>query len=404
MASLFQRDGGWSVDVMVPGHGRRRINLGKVSRADARRLLARIESIAAAVAVDSRLRPDDESFLRELSPDLLERIERTGLLDGTGLLGRVTTFNAWSTHWLDHYELYQRSVDRFSDFLGRSKLLGSVSRDDAASFVHGLREEGLAEATVHQHVRHLKACFNAARNRDLIAFSPFDRIPSASRAAERTRFVSREEAMSIFDHLPTDQHRAVFVLARFAGFRVSSESHGLLWEDVDLSRRRLRVYAQKTSRWRDVPIVPEVADVLCLLPDREGRVVTVSTNNLARTLENAAVRAGVEPWKRPFQVLRQSCETDLNDRFPVHVVASWLGHSVAVAQKHYLQVTAEHFEQAAICSRICSTSATHDAKREETTGVGDDQPERHKALQGNTLRNSPARIRTGDRAIMSRQL
>ena len=33
--------------------------------------------------------------------------------------------------------------------------------------------------------------------------------------------------------------------------------------------------------------------------------------------------------------------------FPLHVVVAWLGHTQAVAQKHYLQVLDEHFNRAA---------------------------------------------------------
>ena len=33
--------------------------------------------------------------------------------------------------------------------------------------------------------------------------------------------------------------------------------------------------------------------------------------------------------------------------FPSHVVVSWIGHSEAVARRHYLQTTDAHFEKAA---------------------------------------------------------
>ena len=35
------------------------------------------------------------------------------------------------------------------------------------------------------------------------------------------------------------------------------------------------------------------------------------------------------------------------DQFPAHVAAAWIGNSVAVARKHYLQVTEDHLKQAA---------------------------------------------------------
>ena len=53
-------------------------------------------------------------------------------------------------------------------------------------------------------------------------------------------------------------------------------------------------------------------------------------------------KAKIEPWPRLFHNLRGSLQTDLQDRFPAHVVNAWLGNSERVAQKHYLKVTQEH--------------------------------------------------------------
>jgi hypothetical protein len=58
-------------------------------------------------------------------------------------------------------------------------------------------------------------------------------------------------------------------------------------------------------------------------------------------------RAGVEPWPRLFHNMRATRQTELTEKFPVHVVCSWMGNSATIAAKHYLQVTDEHFERAA---------------------------------------------------------
>ncbi|MEM6260746.1 MAG: integrase, partial [Planctomycetota bacterium] len=58
-------------------------------------------------------------------------------------------------------------------------------------------------------------------------------------------------------------------------------------------------------------------------------------------------KAGLEPWPKLFQNLRSSRETELAERFPLHVVTAWLGNSATVAQKHYLQVTEAHIAEAA---------------------------------------------------------
>jgi len=66
-------------------------------------------------------------------------------------------------------------------------------------------------------------------------------------------------------------------------------------------------------------------------------------------------------------------ETELAERWPEHVVCSWIGHSSAVARKHYLQVTEAHFRAA---------SALHPALQQarpqghtELQAKGQDAPE-----------------------------
>jgi hypothetical protein len=44
--------------------------------------------------------------------------------------------------------------------------------------------------------------------------------------------------------------------------------------------------------------------------------------------------------------LRSTRETELVEKFPMHVVTAWLGNSPDIAKKHYLQLTEEHFQRA----------------------------------------------------------
>lgn len=75
--------------------------------------------------------------------------------------------------------------------------------------------------------------------------------------------------------------------------------------------------------------------------------------NLRTTMEKIIRRAGLSPWPRLFHNMRASRETELTERFPVHVVTAWLGNTPEIARKHYLQVTDEHFRQAATsCSAL----------------------------------------------------
>ncbi len=54
------------------------------------------------------------------------------------------------------------------------------------------------------------------------------------------------------------------------------------------------------------------------------------------------------------------------DQFPAHVAAAWIGNSVAVAVKHYLQVTEDHFKQATKKATQNPTSKAHESSRNDS--------------------------------------
>ncbi len=96
--------------------------------------------------------------------------------------------------------------------------------------------------------------------------------------------------------------------------------------------------------------------------------------NLRTTMEKISRRAGMTPWPRLFHNLRSSRETELCERFPVHVVTAWLGNTPEIARKHYLQVTDEHFRQASAPSKLLETAlqpALQQSTEEAYTGPQD---------------------------------
>ncbi len=64
------------------------------------------------------------------------------------------------------------------------------------------------------------------------------------------------------------------------------------------------------------------------------------------TFRKIIALADLTPWPRLFHNLRASSTTDWADRFPAHAVASWCGHSQAIATTHYLQTRDSHFAAA----------------------------------------------------------
>ena len=105
---------------------------------------------------------------------------------------------------------------------------------------------------------------------------------------------------------------------------------------------------------RSVPIFTELLPYMEAAYDAapEGATHMITryrgTNvNLRTQLLRILRRAGVPAWPKLFVNLRSSRQTELCEGNPDHVVATWLGNSVAVARAHYMQTTEEHYRKGA---------------------------------------------------------
>ncbi len=226
---------------------------------------------------------------------------------------------------------------------------------------------------------------------------------------ERQFFIIRDVAGKVSEACPDADWRLIFALSRFGGLRCPSEVLGLRWTDVDWNAGRLRIEAVKTEL-RFLPMFPEIRVALeeAWEAAPEGAVYCVGryrggSANLRTQFMRILLSAGVAPWPKLFVNLRSSCRTELQEDYPDHVVNKWLGHSGKVAEKHYLQVTDEHWEKAIesrpLTGPLVSSNPETISRSDETTkpcvlqgsdGVlgGRDDPE-----------NRPSRARTYDLRI-----
>ena len=213
----------------------------------------------------------------------------------------------------------------------------------------------MADATVCRSVRDAKAIFRMAVDEDLLPFNPFDRLRSTPPPPDRTwQYVSVEMLGQLFKACPTDAWRRLLGLCRLAGLR-QGEALRLLWKDVDLRTRQIVVvnpgrYRTTKHRTRRVPAVPLLHDLLTKGTRRESGdrpvVAGLCRTNLWRDFRVILRCAGIRPWKKWCHTLRKNCETDWAERFPIHVVAEWLGNSPEVALRHYVRAESHHFREA----------------------------------------------------------
>lgn len=290
---------------------------------------------------------------------LCREIERThiinpGMTDAT----RAPLLSAWRTaYFKQRTDLKDGSValkgqtfDALIKHFGDVRL-DRITRAGAAAFRVMLVGRELSPATVGRYVRDAKSIFNEAKNQDLLPFNPFDRVSGAvPEVSKEWHYVSLDDLSRLMDHLPSTQWRCLIALCRLAGLR-RGEALRLRERDVDLVARTLQVWPEEgvegtKQAYRVVPISPALAawlrEAIDAIPTDEERLCWgLSEPNLNRDVVTYLKRAGLPNYSKAFHTLRKNLESDWFAEHPAPAVCAWLGHSPAVAMRHYHKPTAE---------------------------------------------------------------
>ncbi len=415
MASISNDPNGRRRILFVGADGKRRtIRLGKVSRRNTEAVKVKVEHLVSAKITGSALDNETAQWINGVNDVLADRLASAGLMPKR----EVATFGGWVEKYITG-RTDLKPASRVKLIQTRDKLLAwfdvdtplrSITANQAADWRQWLIGHGVSKATVKTHVGNAKTIFNAAVDRELIVRSPFDRLTGGATASNNTRYITQAETDKLLAAAPDLRYRALLGLARLAGLRTPSETHVLTWQDVDWQRARLTVRSAKTEHHvgkaqRIVPIVPALMAILQDAFDAadEGvqRIVTLGRGgNIRRVMLRIIERAGVEPWRDLWQVMRRSREKEWAMRFPQYAVSQWIGHSIQVSGKHYVNgVPDELFDQAAQnaaqhpAASGCTDSQTDHADERESTFCDQEQGY---ATQCNQTERVSEGIRTPD--------
>ncbi len=383
MASVTSLPGGKkAVQFLDAAELRRTIRLGKMSVKQAERVGERLEYVVAAVESRSMLDSDTARWLAEISDSLHAKLAGFGLCEARKAAAPEeppATVGSFVDEYLKlrgdvkpatHAHL-KRAGDKLKAFLGADRPLDAVTALDAESFRRHLRSTS-AENTTRRMVSRARQFFAAAVSGRRIAENPFAHLKGLNVRAvkERQAFIDRDATQTLLDAAPSAEWRAIIALARFGGIRVPSELYPLKWTDIDWSAGVVNVESPKTEHCgkgrRTTPLFPELRAVLSEAFDaaEPGAVYVLhryrsKSQNLRQGLKRIIAKAKLTEWPKLFVNLRASRATELVEHFPGHVAAAWLGHTEAVANEHYRQVTPEHMARAAskptgVCSALKS--------------------------------------------------
>jgi integrase len=250
----------------------------------------------------------------------------------------------------------------------------------ASRFLDSLALRGMGRNTIN-HVRaQMSVIFAHAAGEDLIAANPIHsaKMKETAKAPEETRHYTVVEMAGVLTALENNaQARAIMALS-FAGLR-RAEISGLRWEDIDLTAGTVNI---KRSAWegkvgrakngqslRTVTAPLACAALAKLERDASGYVFANEVGGpldlglyAARRLRPMLDLAGVE-WKG-FHAGRRGAVTQMRQSGATpEQVARHFGHSVEVANKHYLKDVPTETRRAALELDAVLTIAVTDKQR-----------------------------------------
>lgn len=376
MASLCSDPGGKRRILFKGADGKRKsIRLGKVPRRDAEAVRLKVEKLASARITGHA--PDRETslWLSEIGNDLHQKIARVDLAEERGKQESKKVIEFIDSYIEDQQSLKERTIVLLTQTRNDlKKYLESIDKPAMAlqDFTTGhaidfrkwlLNPKGrnLAENTTRRQCGRAKQFFGHAQSHKIISDNPFrsKQIPTTVRANKQKQyFVDNEMFNKMIEACPCNQWRLLIALARYGGLRTPSEPLMLKWADVNWERSSILIHSPKTEHHegkesRMIPMFPELKPFLeQVFDDAEPGSEYVITRyryghqNLGTQLRRIVLQAGLTPWPKLWQNMRASRETELVNKFPIHVVCEWIGNSQAVAIEHYLQITDDHFAKA----------------------------------------------------------
>ena len=364
MASLRKesdrgRDG-WRLQFRVGGQ-RKSLWLGSLSKRGADAIARHVEELSRAKDGGVGAAADSVAWAQSIEGRMRETLVSWGLADpiSTKLTSDEGRFlGAYCDAYIEgrsdiqesSKEGYRHARRLLVEFFGVKHLLRAMTPADALRWQRWLaNDKGHAAGTISKYTKRAKSMFTEAVRDRLLTASPFDGLkPGSDVNRTRDHFIDRATAQTILNACPDHEWRMIFALARFAGLR-RCELLTITWTDILWDVGKLRIDSPKTGL-RYCPIFPEVKQILRdaqeAAPDGSTRCLERYSrlSNLGPQMDRVVTLAGIVPWEKTFQNLRSSRRTELQERFPDHVINEWLGHSSAVAAKHYLQVTPEHWD------------------------------------------------------------
>ena len=389
MASIAKDPGGKKRILFVDPDGKRRsIRLGKMPLADARTIKHHIESLLASKASGRSLDNETATWTRIISDTMADKLATAGLIakrENITVDGLVVAFMNAGIHFKSSTRsIWGQATGDLKKHFGGDCQIRTIGRTKAEGYRQWLlNTRKLSSATIAKRLQRTRQMFTYAVRYGWLDKSPFEGVTHKSGdPRERQYYISVEDTKKLIDAAPNWVWRTIIALSRYGGLRNPSEVLSLQLAGLDWERGAMTVISPKTEGCgQGIRVVPMFERLRPYLDEawemaKKGQTHVIPENlylaasqgpngwrncNLRTTFQKIVLRAGLEPWPRLFHNLRASCESDLARDYPIATVCKWIGNTVAIAAKHYIQVSDQDFQRAAKAGKNTPRNAAQNA-------------------------------------------
>lgn len=214
--------------------------------------------------------------------------------------------------------------------------VASLTRAQIRLFHTARRKEGVSDSTINRQARVLRAALEWGRKEGWLAEAPH--IDAPTPAVARQRFLTREEAVRLYEAAATPHLRTFIALALYTGQRKSAILE-LTWDDVRDGMIWFRQTTHNKRRPIALPLTPALAIALSTAYAlRDARhIITyrgIEGGDPKKAFQRAVVRAELVDV-RIHDLRRTAASWMVQNGASFEQVAAVLGDRIETVQKHY---------------------------------------------------------------------
>ena len=267
-------------------------------------------------------------------------------------------------------------------------VIGDVPLKDISPFhleriKKNIAAAGLSARSAHYALCVVRQVFNFARDRDMTAcVSPTNKVKAPKTDNRRLRFLTREEAAKLLEHLAkrSPELHAISLVSLHCGLR-AGEVFSLMWSDVDLDRETLTLRDTKNGRTRIAYMTGQVRELLAartkggpgdaVFPGRGGVRRSYVSNAFERAVKDLGFNEGITDSRQKvvFHSLRHTFASWLVEQgTDLYSVKELMGHRTLSMTERYSHLSPDSLRRAVKGLETGSAARTEESK---VVGLGD---------------------------------